>query len=142
MMAMSSSSFLRVSTLCGETFLSQMWSRFWVRAGYLEGLVGLDHVVEGVDGEVVVDDLLLALGALVGEAQVDVDDLLDLHAGVLDLQEDREDLLDHLRVEEVVVALLEVVLLQNALGKLPDRLLDMLRLGGSTFTRMRIIWSR
>ena len=113
-----------------------------MRAGYLEGLVGLDHVVEGVDGEVVVDDLLLALGALVGEAQVDVDDFLDLHARVLDLQEDREDLLDHLRVEEVVVALLEVVLLQNALGKLPDRLLDMLRLGGSTFTRMRIIWSR
>lgn len=66
---------------------------------YLEGFIGFDHVVEGIDGEVVIDDFFLAFGALVGEAQVDVDDLLNLHAGVLDLQEYRKDLLDHLGVE-------------------------------------------
>lgn len=70
---------------------------------YLEGVIGLDHVVEGVDGQVVVDDLLLALGFLVGEAQVDVDDLLDLLRAVLDVEEGVEDLVHHLRVEDVIV---------------------------------------
>lgn len=87
---------------------------------YLEGLIGFDHVVKGVDGQVVIDDFFFALGTLVGETQVDIDDLLDFYAGVLDLQENSEDFLDHLRVEKVVVALLEMILLQNALGVLPD----------------------
>lgn len=46
--------------------------------GYLQRLICLDHVVEGIDSEVIVDDLLLALILLVGEPQVDVNDLLDL----------------------------------------------------------------
>lgn len=28
---------------------------------YLESVIGFDHVVEGVDGEVVIDDFFLAL---------------------------------------------------------------------------------
>ncbi len=52
---------------------------------YLEGFVSLDHVVEGVDCEVVVDDFFLALVLLVRELQVDVDDLLYLPARLLDL---------------------------------------------------------
>ena len=99
-------------------------------SGYLEGVIGFDHVVEGVDGEVVVDDLLLALALLVGEAQVDVDDLLDLLAAVLDVQEGVEDLVDHLRVEGVVVRFLEVAVLEDGLRVLPDGLLDVLGEGG------------
>ena len=137
-MLMSSSNFFLVSTRLGEIFLSQIWSRFCgvmggtcVRGcGYLEGVVGFDHVVEGIDGEVIVDDLLLALALLVGEAQVDVDDLLDLLAAVLDVQEGVEDLVDHLRVEGVVVRFLEVAVLEDGLRVLPDGLLDVLGEGG------------
>lgn len=70
---------------------------------YLEGVIGFDHIVEGVDGEVVVDDLLLTLTLLVGETQVDVYDLLDLLTTVLDVQESIEDLIHHLRVECVII---------------------------------------
>jgi hypothetical protein len=109
---------------------------------YLEGVIGFDHVVEGVDGEVVVDDLLLALALLVGEAQVDVDDLLYLLTAVLDVQESVEDLVDHLRIEGVVVGFLEVAVLEDALRVLPDGLLDVLRRGEGTFTRILMSWSR
>jgi hypothetical protein len=109
---------------------------------YLEGVIGFDHVVEGVDGEVVVDDLLLALALLVGEAQVDVDDLLYLLTAVLDVQESVEDLVHHLRIEGVVVGFLEVAVLQDALRVLPDGLLDVLRRGEGTFTRILMSWSR
>ncbi len=109
---------------------------------YLEGVIGFDHVVEGVDGEVVVDDLLLALALLVGETQVDVDDLLYLLTAVLDVQESVEDLVHHLRIEGVVVGFLEVAVLEDALRVLPDGLLDVLRRGEGTFTRILMSWSR
>lgn len=109
---------------------------------YLEGFVSLDHVVEGVDCEVVVDDFFLALVLLVRELQVDVDDLLYLPARLLDLEVLLVDLVHHLRVEQVVVAPLERVLLQYRLRVLPNRLLDVLTLTKSTPTRMRMSWSR
>jgi hypothetical protein len=49
---------------------------------------------------------------VVGELEVDVDDLFDLLARLFDLQEGLEDLVHHLRVEDMVfVLLLERVLL-------------------------------
>lgn len=109
---------------------------------YLEGVIGFDHVVEGIDGEVVVDDLLLALALLVGETQVDVDDLLDLLTAVLNVQKSIEDLVHHLRIEGVVVGFLEVAVLEDALRVLPDGLLDVLREGEGTLTRILMSWSR
>jgi hypothetical protein len=94
--------------------------------GYLEGLVSLDHIVKCVDGKIIVDDFFFALVLLVGEFEVDVDDLLDLLTGLLDLQEGIEYLVHHLRVEDMVVTLLEVVFLQDGLGILPYCLLDIL----------------
>jgi hypothetical protein len=61
-------------------------------------LISFEHVIEGIDGDVVIDDFLLVFGTLVGEPQIDIDDLLDLDAGVLDLEKNCEDL-DHLPVE-------------------------------------------
>ncbi len=78
---------------------------------YLEGLVGFDHIVECIDGQIVVDDFLLAFVVLVGEFEVDVYYLLDLLARLLNFEEGVEYLMDHVRVEDVVFTLLEVVLL-------------------------------
>ena len=97
------------------------------RGRYLESLVSLDHVVEGVDGEVAVHYLLLALVLHVGELEVDVDDLFDLHARPLHLLVRPEEVVHHLRVEGVVLVPLEGVLGQDGLRVLPDGLLDELR---------------
>ena len=107
-----------------------------------EGLIGFDHVVEGIDGKVVVDDLLPVVVVLVGVLEVDVDDLFDLLAALLQLNKVVVNVLHHHPVKGVVLAGLERVLVHDGLSVLPDVLLDVLSRPMPTFTRMRISWSR
>jgi hypothetical protein len=78
---------------------------------YLEGLVRFDHIVECVDRKIIVYYFLLAFVLLVCEFQVDVYDLLYFLAGLLNFEKGVEYLMDHVGVEDVVLALLEMVLL-------------------------------
>ena len=97
---------------------------------YFERFIGLDHVVEGVDGEVAVVVGGLGVSAVphVDLPQVDVNHLLNLSAGTLHLEVAFVDLVDHLPVKEMVLALsvLEGVFVENRLRILPDGLLDVL----------------
>ena len=78
---------------------------------YLEGLVGFDHIVKCIDGQIIVDDFLLAFVLLVSEFEIDVDDLLYFFAGLLYFEEGVKYLMDHVGVKDVVLTLLEMVLL-------------------------------
>ena len=112
------------------------------RKCYFQGFVCFDHVVKGVDCEIIVDDLLLALALLVCKLQVDINNLLDFATTVLNLQKALINLIDHLRIEGVVLIPLERVLVEYRLRVLPNALLDVLHLRRVTVTRMRISWSR
>ena len=107
-----------------------------------ESLVSLDHVVEGIHSKVIVHDFLSVVVVLVGVFEVDVDDLFDLLAAFLELNKVVVNVFHHHAVEGVVLAGLERVLVHDGLGVLPDVLLDVLNRLGSTFTRIRISWSR
>ena len=107
-----------------------------------ESLIGLDHIVEGVEGEIVVDDFLFMLIFLVGEFEVDIDDFLYLSAALFEFQVVFINIVDHHAVEGVIFVGFERILVQNGLCVLPYVLLDILCGGRGTVTLMRISWSR
>ena len=107
-----------------------------------ESLIGFDHVVEGIECEVVIDDFLFILIFLVGEFEVDIDDFLYLSAALFQFQVVFVYVVDHHPVEGVVFVGLEGVLVQDGLRVFPDVLLDILSGAEGTVTRMRISWSR
>lgn len=76
---------------------------------YFESLISLDHVVECIDCQIVVDDLLLAIALLVSEFEVNVYYLLYLSAAFLYLQEALIYLINHLPVKRVVFVAFEGV---------------------------------
>lgn len=55
------------------------------RGEYLKGLIGFDHIIEGIDRKIIVDDFFLALALLVSKTQVDIDNLFNLLTTILDI---------------------------------------------------------
>jgi hypothetical protein len=49
---------------------------------YLKGLIGLDHVIEGIDSKIVVDNFFFIIIFGVGISKIDVDDFLNLQAAL------------------------------------------------------------
>lgn len=78
-----------------------------------ESLIGFNHIVEGIEGEVVIDDFLFILIFLVGEFEVDIDDFLYLSATLFEFQVVFVDVVDHHAVEGVVFVSLEGVLIED-----------------------------
>lgn len=94
--------------------------------GYFKSVVGLDHVVEGVDGEVVVDDFLLALVLLVGIFQVNIYYFLYFLATLFNLDVSLVYLVHHLSVELVILVPLKRVLVKDRLRIFPYAFLNVL----------------
>lgn len=107
-----------------------------------QGLISFDHVVEGIDGEVVIDDVFLAFIFLVGVFEIDIYYFLYLPAALLQFDVVFVYVVHHHAVESVVFVGLEGVLVEDRLGVLPDVFLDVLGYDGSTVTRIRMSWSR
>jgi len=91
-----------------------------------ESLVGFDHIVEGVERQVIIDDFFFILVLLVGEFEVDIDDFLYFLAALLELEVVFVDVVDHHAIEGVVFVGFEGVFVEDGLGVLPDVLLDIL----------------
>lgn len=106
---------------------------------YFKRFVSLDHVVEGVIRQIIVNDLLFIFVVLVGVFEVDVDYFLDLFAGLLDFAVFLIDLIHHLAVKHVIIRFVERVLIKYRLGKLPNLFLNILDDKKTTLTRRRII---
>lgn len=93
---------------------------------YFESFVCLDHVVECIDCQIVVNDFLFAVTLLVCKFEVNVYYFLYLSATFLYLQKALIYLIDHLPVKCVVLIAFERILVQDRLRKLPYALLDIL----------------